>query len=103
MQSVRTYISVVTGTHGYRTYGIARGENENAIARPVRARARVRLVAWLAVGMRTTRATSVITVEDLYDRLSRKRNGIALSEKGRSMLSEFAVSTLDLESSVIEL
>ena len=47
--------------------------------------------------------TGHITVEDLYDRLSRKRNGIALSEKVRSMLSEFAVSTLDLESSVIEL
>ena len=47
LQSVRTYISVVTGTHGCRTYGIARGESENAIARPVRARrAFVSLHGW---------------------------------------------------------
>ena len=47
LQSVRTYFSVVTGTHGCRTYGIARGESENAIARPVRARrAFVSLHGW---------------------------------------------------------
>ena len=40
--------------------------------------------------------TGHITVKDLYDRLSRKRNGIALNEKVRSMLSEFAVSTLEV-------
>ena len=40
--------------------------------------------------------TGHITFEDLYDRLSRKRNGIALNEKVRSLLSAFAVSTLEV-------